>query len=230
VTITGTNLTGGTVKFGTKAATVVSNTGTVMTVTPPSGTGTVPVTVTTPGGSVSAGQYFYINPPFKAALSAYVGPVGGTNTVTVTGSGLATTTGITFGATAGTGLSVTNDGSVDIVVPAGTGTVPIHVTTKGGSTNGLFYSYAAAPATDSISPAGGPESGGTPVSIGSTTGGLSTTEDVSFGANSAAFYVLDDNSIVAYAPAGTGTVTVNIDTAGGPDTTPQSFTYTPPPG
>uniref|UniRef100_UPI000361F397 IPT/TIG domain-containing protein n=1 Tax=Wenjunlia vitaminophila TaxID=76728 RepID=UPI000361F397 len=229
MTITGTNLTGAVVKFGTRLGTVVTNTGTVITVTPPPGNGAVPVTVTTPGGSVSAGQYFYIGQPFKAALSADTGPAAGGNTITITGTGLATTSGVSFGTTPGTGIVATNDGSVDVVVPAGTGTVPVTVTTKGGTTNGLFYNYAPTLSTDSISPASGPQSGGTPVSIGATTGGLSTTESVSFGANPAAFGVVSDNLIVAYSPPGTGAVTVNIVTAGGPDTTPQTFTYTPPP-
>lgn len=52
VTITGTNLAGATaVKFGSKPAAITANTPTSVTVTSPSGSGTVPVTVTTAAGT-----------------------------------------------------------------------------------------------------------------------------------------------------------------------------------
>jgi IPT/TIG domain/RTX calcium-binding nonapeptide repeat (4 copies) len=56
VTINGTNLTGATVKFGTTAATVVSNTGTVLKVTVPAGValGATTISVTTTGGTATA--------------------------------------------------------------------------------------------------------------------------------------------------------------------------------
>jgi hypothetical protein len=53
VTITGTDLTGATVDFGYTLATnvVVNPAGTSITCTSPAGTGTVDVTVSTPGGT-----------------------------------------------------------------------------------------------------------------------------------------------------------------------------------
>ncbi|MCK7621747.1 IPT/TIG domain-containing protein [Streptomyces sp. RS10V-4] len=63
-TITGTNLTGAIVMFGAVPATgvTVNGTGTVITGTVPPGTPatTVPVIVTTPGGTVSAGAFTYV--------------------------------------------------------------------------------------------------------------------------------------------------------------------------
>ncbi|MCC9311958.1 IPT/TIG domain-containing protein [Kitasatospora sp. RB6PN24] len=60
-TIAGTNLTGATVTFGATPATITTNTGTVITGIIPAGIAgtTVNVTVTTPGGTVSAGTETY---------------------------------------------------------------------------------------------------------------------------------------------------------------------------
>jgi hypothetical protein len=78
VTITGTNLANATaVKFGTKAATITANTATSVSATSPSGTGTVDVTVTTPGGTSNPLSFYYLGPPFKSALSAVSGPTAG---------------------------------------------------------------------------------------------------------------------------------------------------------
>jgi subtilase family serine protease len=66
VTVTGTNLTGGTVAFGSNAATAVTCGATSCTATSPAGTGTVDVEVTTTGGTsaaTSADQFTYVTPP-----------------------------------------------------------------------------------------------------------------------------------------------------------------------
>jgi Ricin-type beta-trefoil lectin domain/IPT/TIG domain len=66
VTVTGSNLTSGTVAFGSKAATDVSCGASSCTATSPAGTGTVDVEVTTAGGTsaaTSADQFTYITPP-----------------------------------------------------------------------------------------------------------------------------------------------------------------------
>jgi Ricin-type beta-trefoil lectin domain/IPT/TIG domain len=66
VTVTGTNLTGGTVAFGTNAATGVTCGATSCTATSPAGTGTVDVEVTTTGGTsaaTSADHFTYTTPP-----------------------------------------------------------------------------------------------------------------------------------------------------------------------
>src|SRR4051794_37342948 len=75
VVITGTNFTDpSTVKFGTKLATSVTFTSaTSLTAICPSGSGTVPVTVTTPGGTGNVGTFVYIPPPALSGVSASVG-------------------------------------------------------------------------------------------------------------------------------------------------------------
>jgi hypothetical protein len=90
VTITGTNLFGVTaVVFGTTAASnVVVTSDTKITVTSPSGFGTVDVEVTTPGGTsspVAADKFTYTAPP-PAISNVVLSDPSGTPTVTVTGS------------------------------------------------------------------------------------------------------------------------------------------------
>ncbi|MES4901618.1 MULTISPECIES: IPT/TIG domain-containing protein [unclassified Streptomyces] len=229
VVITGTNFTGATsVKFGTKSATFTVNSATQITATAPSGNGVVGVTVTTPGGTTSPVNYFYVPQPIKTALSNTSGPLTGATT-TISGANLSTASSVTFGAVGSATPTVVNDSTLNVTAPtSGTAqTVGVTVTTKGGSTNGLFFTYEAAPTTTSITPATGPETGGTASTIVGT--GLSDTSSVTYGANSAAFVVNSDTQLIAYAPAGTGTVTVNVTTPGGTDST-QTFTYAPPPG
>ncbi len=88
VTITGTNLGGATaVHFGTKSATITAYTPTSVTVTSPSGSGSVPVTVTTPGGTSNPLLFFYIGAPFKSSLSPVSGATAGGGSVTINGWG-----------------------------------------------------------------------------------------------------------------------------------------------
>ncbi|MER5973497.1 IPT/TIG domain-containing protein [Streptomyces sp. NPDC002055] len=230
VVITGTNFTGATsVKFGTKSASFTVNSATQITATAPSGSGSVGVTVTTPGGVTTPVAYYYINPPIKSTLSATSGPLDG-STTTLTGANLTTATSVTFGAVGSATPTVVNDSTLNVTAPTAEdpGTVPVTVTTRGGSTNGLFFTYVDAPTVGTISPATGPQSGGTAVTVPGT--GLSTAQTVTFGATSAAFQVIDDSTLIAYSPAGTGTVAVNVTTEGGTDASANSFVYVAPPG
>ena len=91
VTVTGTGFTGATaVDFGASnpGTSIDVLSATSLTVTAPSGTGTVNVTVTTPNGTSAlnapSDQYTYNAPPTVTAVSPNNGPAAGTNTVTVT--------------------------------------------------------------------------------------------------------------------------------------------------
>jgi hypothetical protein len=230
VVITGTNFTGATqVKFGAKSAAFAVDSATQITATAPSGTGSVGVTVKTPGGVTTPVPYFYINPPIKSTLDVISGPLVGATT-TVIGANLTTATSVTFGAVGSATPTVVNDSTLDVTAPTAVTpvTVPVTVTTQGGSTNGLFFTYVHVPAVGTISPATGPETGGTAVTVPGT--GLSTAQNVTFGANSAAYQVIDDTTLIAYSPAGTGTVAVTVTTEGGSDAATNSFVYVAPPG
>lgn len=231
VTITGTNLGGATaVRFGTKSATITANTPTSVTATSPSGAGAVGVTVTTPGGTSNPLSFFYVGPPFKSGLSPVSGVTAGGDTVTITGTGLATATSVSFGASSAT-PTVVNDGVLTVVVPAGAaaGSVGVTVTAAGGTSNGLSYTYVDAPTLGTPSPASGPASGGTAVTIPGT--GLTETESVTFDGVLAPFSVLSDTALVAVTPPGTaGAVDVVVTTAGGSATVTDGFTYIAGPG
>ncbi|MFE7746818.1 IPT/TIG domain-containing protein [Nocardia sp. NPDC057455] len=231
VTITGTNLAGATaVRFGSKLATITANTPTSVTVTSPSGSGTVPVTVTTAGGTSNPLSFFYVGAPFKSALSAVSGVTAGGNSVTITGTGLSTATAVNFGANAAT-PTVVNDSTLTVTVPAGAaaGAVSVSVTTAGGTNNGLSYTYVDAPTIGSPSPASGPTSGGTAVTIPGTE--LTTTQSVTFDGVAAPFSVISDTSLAAVTPPGTaGAVDVVVTTSGGSVTGVGAFTYVAGPG
>ncbi len=137
VTITGTNLTGGTVDFGPNAATGVTCGATSCTATSPAGTGTVDVTVTTAGGTSAtspADQFTYTTTtpaPTVTGISPTSGPAAGGTVVTITGTNLTGGT-VDFGPNAATGVTC-GATSCTATSPAGTGTVDVTVTTAGGT-------------------------------------------------------------------------------------------------
>ncbi|MGN2638164.1 IPT/TIG domain-containing protein [Nocardia takedensis] len=231
VTITGTNLGGATaVRFGTKNAAITANTPTSVTVTSPSGSGVVPVTVTTPGGTSNPLSFFYVGAPFKSALSAVSGAIAGGNTITLTGTGLSTATAVSFGAESAV-PTVVSDSELTVVVPAGAaaGPVGVSVTTAGGTNNGLSYTYIDTPTVGTPSPAAGPASGGTAVTIPGT--GLTTTQSVTFDGVPAPFSVTSDSSVTAVTPPGAaGAVDIVVTTSGGSVTAADAFTYVAGPG
>jgi hypothetical protein len=231
VTITGANFTGASeVDFGTTAAlafTVVSDTS--ITATSPAGTGVVDVTVTTPGGKSTTSandQFSYLAAPTVTSLNPAGGPLAGGTLVTITGTGFTGATAVHFGGNLATNLTVVSDTSITVDSPAGTGTVNVLVTTPGGtsatSPSDLF-SYG--PTVTNVTPASGPVGGGTLVTITGT--GFTGATAVNFGPQVGSILNVNDTTINAYSPAGTGTVDVTVTTPTGtsavsPD---DKFTY-----
>jgi IPT/TIG domain len=87
-----------------------------------------------------------------------------------------------------------------------------------------------APTVSSVTPAEGPEGGGTTVTIGGS--GFTGASAVQFGsANATSFKVNSDSSITATAPSGSGTVDVMVTTpvTRTAATPADQFTYQPPP-
>ncbi|WP_314175690.1 IPT/TIG domain-containing protein [Streptomyces winkii] len=220
VVVSGTGLFGATVvRFGISAASFTVTDDGHITATAPPGTGAVPVTVTTPGGTSNGLTYSYVPAPVVSALSPVQGPVAGGNQVVVSGTGLLGATTVRFGATAAP-FTVTDDGHVTAVAPAGAGAVPVTVTTPGGTSNGLTYTYLAAPVITGLNPGQGPPSGGNQVVVSGT--GLAGATAVHFGAVSADFADVSDTQLTATAPPGQGAVPVSVVTAAG---TSNSVTY-----
>ena len=99
------------------------------------GSGTVDVTVTTPGGTSAtsaADKFTYVAAPTVTKISPTSGSAKGGTKVTITGTNLANATKVLFGTTA---AKISSDSATSIVVtsPAGTGTVYVTVVTAGGT-------------------------------------------------------------------------------------------------
>ncbi len=233
VTISGHNLgSASRVSFGGVAGTITADSGTRITAKSPPGKGTVSVTVTTPGGTATAGKFTYeaAAPPPPAApavtgVSPSSGPTSGGTSVTISGKNLGSATGVSFG---GAGGSIKSDSSTSITAtsPAGSGTVNITVTTKGGtsatSSADHFTYKTPAPTVSTVSPKSGPQAGGTSVTI--TGQNLSGATGVSFGGTAATINSDSSTVITVTSPAGSGTVNITMTTPGG-STGAGQFTY-----
>lgn len=121
VTITGTNLALATgVMFGTNPATNVSVSGNTVTATSPSGTGTVDITVVTPGGTTatsSADQFVYSVPTVTGVTPTGVGTAGGAPVI-ITGTNFTAATNVKFGTVAATVFIVVSSTMIYATTPA----------------------------------------------------------------------------------------------------------------
>ncbi|MGY5134116.1 IPT/TIG domain-containing protein, partial [Streptomyces nigrescens] len=163
--------------------------------------------------------------PTVTSVSPTSGSTAGGTQVTVTGSGFTGATGVRFGATHAPSFTVNSDTQITATAPVGSGTVQVTVTTPAGTSNQFVtftYVTAPVPVLGSVSPASGPVSGGTVVTLSGS--GFSGATAVRFGGVSAAFTVVSGSQITATAPAGSGTVQVTVTTPGG-TSNGVSFTY-----
>ncbi|MET7937865.1 IPT/TIG domain-containing protein [Streptomyces sp. NPDC005322] len=226
VTLTGHHLANATaVHFAAAPAIITANTDTSLTVTTPAGSGAAPVTVTTPGGTGTLGYFYYSPFPALTGISPAAGPVSGSDQeIVITGRNLAGAIDVYFGSTRAV-IQTVSDTQVTVRAaesPA-PGGVTVTVTTPGGSTDGLAYTYLSPSAVTGVSPSTGPTTGGTEVTI--TGAGLAHTDHVTFNGIQASFAVISDTTLTTTSPpSGTeGTVDVTVTGPGG--TPAGSFTY-----
>ncbi|MCL4449517.1 MAG: IPT/TIG domain-containing protein, partial [Actinobacteria bacterium] len=267
LTLTGTGFSTAsgatTVDFGSTPATSVSCTSTTScTVTSPSGPtggGNVLLTVTTAGGTSLETVYFDYTvlsapPPTIASISPNSSPIDGSITVTLSGTGFSTAsssqvlgTVVYFGSTAATSVSCLSTTSCTAVAPGYNGviyngksiTASVTIATAGGVSNGVNFTYILPPSVNSISPAFGPQTGGTTVTLTGT--GFSTATGattVSFGSTPATGVSCSSTtSCTATSPTGPnggGNVPLTVTTtSGGTSFVTVYFDYTvssaPPP-
>jgi putative nucleotidyltransferase with HDIG domain len=250
VTISGSNFSGATlVRFGNNTASpfsvtsaqqgsgVVAAAGTQITVTAPPGTGTVPVTVSGPGGTSGAGVNFTYVGPSIATVSPLFGPVGGGTSVKLTGSNFTGTSGVSFGGKPGQVTSV-SDSQITVVSPPffGVQEFDILVTTPVGTSNPApndqQFDYGPGITNITSAPAGA-WNGGNQVTISGINFG--TSASVAFGATLVNPQSVNDTQIVVTVPARTGSmsgtqnVPVVVNTAGGHSDAGPSYTYPAPP-
>jgi hypothetical protein len=81
--------------------------------------------------------------PVVSSISPTVGPLAGSTTITLTGTGFTGATSVTVGGVSATSVVVVNDTSITAVTPAGTGSGPVIVTTPTGvSGNATVFAFA----------------------------------------------------------------------------------------
>ncbi len=142
-------------------------------------------------------------------------------------------TTVTFGGNGGTVTSVSTDGTqMTVITPAGTaGAVNVVVTTPGGSVIRIGgYTYMNEPSISNLSPAFGPVSGGTQVTI--TGSDFTGATSVTFGGVPGTNISVNGNgtqlTVTSPIAAGTaGPVDVEVTTpGGGGEIDPSATTYT----
>jgi hypothetical protein len=218
VTLSGSNFTGATaVFFGSISAlsfTVNSDTS-ITAVVPSQVVGTVDVTVQTPSGTsvVSANDHFQYTTaavPQITAISPSTGSAAGGTVVYITGVNFTAASSVMFGSTSAA-FTVLSDTLISAVVPAGTGSVTVQVTTPGGtaaSPSSFTYSSVPAPTLTTVTPTSGSTAGGdSVVLIGSGFTGATT---VLFGTVTASFTINSGTSITAIVPAQTPQFPISI--------------------
>jgi hypothetical protein len=227
VTITGTGYASdSTVRFGAVPATTVTFvSANSLTASAPAGIGTVDVTVTTSGATsaISAQDQFVYGPPTVSSLGTTTGPEAGGTSVTINGSGFTAGATVGFGTAAAINVTVVSATSITAISPAGTGTVPVTVTTSGGTSNAEPFAYVPPPTISALSATSGSAVGGITVTITGTA--FTSGATVDFGTSpSATVTFTSATSITAITPAGTGTVDVTVTAPGGTSNA-EPFTY-----
>ena len=168
--------------------------------------------------------------PLIASVSPASGPSSGGTRVTISGTNFRAGSVVTFGGAPATNVVVLNSTTITASTPAGLpGTVGIVVTAGSASTSmaGAFAYLQNAPTITGVSPATGPSTGGTTITITGTN--LSNVTGVSVGGISAtAVTVVNATTVTAKtAPHGVGLVDVSVTTStGNLATDPSAFTYT----
>jgi hypothetical protein len=172
VTIIGSNLADASaVRFGTSSArSFTVDSSTQVTAVAPAGTGTVDVTVTTPGGtseSVPVDRFAYVTRPTVTKVIPGTGGTEGGTKVKITGTGFSGASAVTFGGVSASSFTLVSSTSITAVAPAqAPAKVNVTVTTPGGtSAVNTVDHFAYTPSVTGVSPAAGPAAGGTSVTV-----------------------------------------------------------------
>jgi len=161
--------------------------------------------------------------PFVASVSPDNGPLTGGTLVTISGHGFDGATTLSFGSTpAPTGWYVKGPGTIKAVAPAAlvTSTVVITVSTPTATSTSTptasnVFNYVTGPTIQDVTPAVGPTTGGTHVTIAGQD--FLSPCSVTFGgiAGSVTFDSSTELTVIAPPSAGTGTVPVVVTDSDG---------------
>ena len=173
-----------------------------------------------------------LTPQVVSGISPSAGLAAGGTSVTIAGSGFTGATAVQFGSTAAQSFTVNSNSQIMAVSPAGSGTVDVQVRVAGQwsvPTAADRFSFLGTPTVTAVSPASGPTSGGTAVTISGTnfdTASSGTT--IKFGANPATnVNCISPTNCTAASPTGSGTVDVLATTPAGTSaaTSADQFSY-----
>jgi hypothetical protein len=220
ITLTGTNLTGASVKVGTAAVVVRNVSATSLTFTAPAHAAeSVKLTVTTSGGTVTTPlTYVLPDAPTVTSLSATSVSTRTATPITVTGTSFVGTVSATVDGKVA-GVTRISDTQVRLTAPAHVaGTVPVVIKAAGGSATAVSLTYVApAPAVGSVSPSTGSVTKGATVTVAGTS--FTGATSVTVGGTPVRFTVNSDSSLKVTVPAmATGTYVVTVTTAAGTST------------
>lgn len=180
--------------------------------------------------------------PSVTGLSPATGPTDGGTLVQITGTNLGGATAVYFGSVQATSLTVLSPYAVAAVAPPGSATVDVTVRAPGGtsavsSADRFTYAnptvLASAPTIQSVSPASGPVSGGTKVTLtGTNLGGVVGAQ---IGTTAAvALTVVSPTEITLTAPPGlvAGPADITLSSTAGPSAISSAdvFVYDEPAG
>lgn len=234
VTIAGENLLDASaVSFaGTPAASYDAESPTQITATVPRGASSGPISVTTPGGSATSSESFTFTKPAYApevtSITPSQGPTAGGTAVVVTGAHFLDGVSVTIGGQASE-VKVRSETELTAVTPAEpAGSYEVIVGDEAGSSSGgpTFTYVLSRPTVASVSPAEGPTSGETHVTIDGAN--FQPGASVTIGGAASDVEVRSESEILAITPAepaGSYEVIVSDEagsSAGGP-----RFTYLP---
>ncbi len=210
----------------------------ITVITPPGPLGSVPITVSSAAGdSPPTVSFLYQaqSAPQVGQVWPTTGPVTGGTLVTLSGQGFVGATKVRFGYVNAPTFTVISDTQMTVLAPAGINPnatlTRIFVTTPIGTTMdgqyGNIFTYTGRPTITSLTPATGPSTGGTAVTISGFR--FSQLASVRFGAVAATSVSwIDASTLVVVAPAQTpGTVDVTVAGANGTNTltVASRFTY-----
>jgi hypothetical protein len=180
ITITGAGYvvgTGGEIRVGGVLATGVTYVSSTQlrAVTPPGTAGAQAVSVRNPNGATVsfAGGFTYTAPALTPTLTSVTpssGPTAGGTVVTLTGTNFVSGATVRVGGAAATGVTFVSATQVRATTPAGTaGARDVQITNPGGQsatrTGAFTYTSSTTVTITSVSPASGPTSGGTVITI-----------------------------------------------------------------
>lgn len=223
VTLNGANFLGATnVSFNGVTASFNVTADSQITATVPATATTGPISVSTPGGSVTSSVPFYL-PPRLTTVSPATGVVG--TSVTLTGTNFTGVSSVTFVAANSTTVSapITSLGATQLVVLVPTNAISgvITVITPGGVITSTG-NFTVTPRVDSFTPLLGPV--GTTVTVRGQS--FTNATAVRFNGVNAGFSSVTDTQLVAVVPAGASTGPLTIVTPDGTGAGPVNYIVT----